>query len=113
MNPASQKKYLERRQNERLPHRGSGTLITSESNWSAHIINISSQGALIALLDPHDISEDQTVTLQIELTDGSCILTHGHVAHVKDHYLGLDCRPNTEEDARRLEAVIRQIEESL
>ena len=113
MNPISQKVYLERRQNERLPHRGGGTLLTSESSWTAHIINISLQGALIALVDPHNITEDQTVTLQIALSDGTAILTHGHVAHVKDHYIGLECKPNTEEDARRLEAMIREIEENL
>lgn len=113
MTPISQKMYLERRQSERLPHRGSGNLITSESNWAAHIINISLQGALIALVDPHDINEDQTVTLQIALDDGTSILMHGEVAHVKDHYVGLDCKPNTEEDARRLAAMIRLIDENL
>lgn len=113
MNPISQKMYLERRQSERLPHRGGGTLLTSEASWTAHIINISSRGALIALVDPHNISENQTVTLQIALSDGTSILTHGHVAHVKDHYVGLECKPNTEEDAQRLEAMIREIEENL
>lgn len=113
MNPISQKVYLERRQAERLPHRGTGTLLTSESSWAAHIINISPRGALIALVDPHNIEEDHTVTLQIELGDGTTILTHGHVAHVKDHYIGLECKPNTDEDARRLEAMIKEIEENL
>ena len=113
MKPVSQKIYLERRQSERLPHRGGGTLITSESSWTAHIINISLQGALIALLEPHNINEDQTITLQISLSDGNSILTHGHVAHVKDHYIGLECQPNTEQDARRLREVIREIEENL
>ncbi len=113
MKPVSQKIYLERRQSERLPHRGNGTLITSESSWAAHIINISLQGALVALLDPHNLDEEQAVTLQIALSDGNSILAHGHVAHVKDHYIGLECKPNSEEDERRLRDVIREIEENL
>lgn len=113
MKSVSQKVYVERRQSERLPHRGSGTLITPESAWSAHIINISMQGALIALVDPHDVCEEQVVTLQIKLNDGNSILTRGTVAHVKEHYIGLECLPSSEEDARRLKAMIMEIEENL
>ena len=101
--------YPERRQTERQEHRGYGTLTNSEASWPVCIINISMHGALIAILDDHPIEEGMVITLQVELANGSSVIMHGSVAHVKDHYIGLDCTPNDDQEQSALEALLKEM----
>ena len=101
--------YSERRQSERQDHRGYGTLTNTEGSWPVCIINISMQGALIAILEEHSIEEGMVITLQVELANGSSVMMHGSVAHVKEHYVGLDCKPNDDQEQSALEALLREM----
>ena len=87
-------------------------MINSETSWPVYIINISMQGALIALLDEHPVDEGMVVTLQVELPNAKSVMMHGNVAHVKEHYIGLDCQPNEDQEQALLEQLLKEMGES-
>jgi len=91
-----------RRQTERYSYRGYCALRSSQSSISAHIINLSNTGALIAVLDNHKLQDLEPVQLQIELEDGEIALLSGTVIHRKAHFIGLKCSPDSEADASKL-----------
>lgn len=96
----------ERRAEPRISYRGSGTIISSLGNWNVYLINVSLQGALVAILEPHKVETEDIISLHLELRDGSAILMHGRVAHIQEHYLGLCCQPNGPGDQERMISLI-------
>lgn len=97
-----------RRDNDRLYYRSYGTLSNDHSQWPVHIINISPNGALIAIICEHTIIEQMAIHLTIELLEGEEIIMHGKVLHVKDHYIGLHCEPKKEIDKNRLANILNK-----
>lgn len=98
----------DRRRALRVQLRSYTNVVTADGRCAAHLLNISESGALIAIIEPHQMAAGEAISLHIELPDGSSACMEGHVAHVKGHMLGLDCGPATDEDAARIEAVIDQ-----
>lgn len=97
-----------RRDNNRLYYRSYGTLSSDNNQWPAHIINISSTGALIAIICEHTLTEEAIIHLTVELLEGEDIVMHGKVLHVKDHYIGLHCEPEKQTDKNRLANILKQ-----
>lgn len=93
---------FERRTNERYEHRGYCTIVSSDASWTGHVLNLSESGALVAVLEPHDLKADESITLNLELETGSTTILHGRVVHLRDHLLGLECSPHTDEDMQKL-----------
>lgn len=100
----------DRRQCARLPHRGHGLLLNSESQWQVYIVNLSLQGALVAVIEQHNISENELVDLQVELGNGQVATMRGKVAHIKEHYIGLECCPVIETDIQQLLDLIKNMD---
>lgn len=95
----------ERRIEERIPFRAYATLITSSDQLAAHLLNISRNGALIAVIQGHSLKSSDEISLRIETEDIQfCI--DGWVAHVRDHYVGIQGRPSKAGDKAQLEAFI-------
>jgi len=98
----SQERYAERRRSERVEKRGYCSLTSSDHSWSAYLVNLSEGGALIAIPEPHSLQLNETITLNLELESGGATILQGKVAHLKEHYVGLECEPRSEEDRKRL-----------
>ncbi|WP_075188283.1 PilZ domain-containing protein [Teredinibacter haidensis] len=101
------KEEFERRVNERIEYRGDCSLSVSNTTQSAYLINLSESGALIALLGDHELETNTTVTLKIHLANDDVVVTQGRVAHRKDHFVGLECKPTTKQDKARLQAFLK------
>lgn len=101
---------VEKRAFIRHAYRAYGTLLLVEegadmSAWQrypAHILNISYKGALVAVLDEHDLTSGQDIKLHVEMETGENVWMAGNVAHTKDHFIGLACKPNEDDDTRNL-----------
>ncbi len=102
----------ERRRAERYPHRAHATLMVNNNAYPAHIINISVIGALVAVVDEHEIEEDQEIAIDIESEVGNFSM-HGTVAHVKNHYIGLECVPPDDTSKETIQRVIESINEQV
>lgn len=99
----------DRRRALRVNLRSHSNLTTADGGCSAHLLNISESGALVAVIEPHQLAAGEAVTLDIELPNGEQARMEGHIAHVKEHMLGLDCAPASEADAARIEAVVGRL----
>lgn len=99
----------DRRRALRVNLRTHTNLTTADGGCAAHLLNISETGALVAVIEPHQLSAGEAITLDIELPEGQQARLEGHVAHVKEHLLGLDCTPATEVDAERIEAAVGRL----
>lgn len=106
MSKAVPKPTSDRRTSKRVNYRSQGNLVTPSGDWFVYVINLSINGALIALIETHDIRQGTLVTLHIELHDGSKLIMHGEIAHSKEHYLGLSCQPHSEQDRQILKQLI-------
>ena len=101
---------VEKRAFIRHAYRAYGTLLIVDENqekeaWArypAHILNISYKGALVAVLDDHELESGSEIKLHIEMESGENVWMSGDIAHTKDHFIGLACRPAEEEDTRNL-----------
>jgi len=96
------KEEFERRTHERVRYRGHCLLISSNTSCEAYVINLSDSGALIAVLDEEEIAIDDNITLTIDLANNSSANLQGRIAHIKAHFIGLECHPCTDEDNVRL-----------
>jgi hypothetical protein len=77
------------------------TVLSTNLTWDAHLLNLSQNGALIGVIIEHNIQADDKIELLIELGQNDVLNLKGHVAHVKDHYIGIECAPLTESDYAR------------
>lgn len=75
----------------RVDYRAHATLVTAQHTWPVHILDVSFNGALAALIYKNELTHGEPVVLTIELEDGKKIKMQGHVAHRQDHFLGLEC----------------------
>ena len=82
----------ERRYFPRVGYRAYATLVTTRQRWPVHILDLSFNGALAALIHKHSISNGEELVLTIERDDGETIKMQGKLSHQKDHFLGIECR---------------------
>jgi hypothetical protein len=101
----------ESRQHPRYRYRCHAKLSATGQSWEANLINISAQGALVAIIDPHMIKETDKIELIIQLSEEptDVLEMSGKVAHVKEHYIGFDGREKTENDFALLNQKIKEL----
>lgn len=91
-----------KRRSPRLRYRAYGSITNGVDTWPAHILNLSLHGALIGVICEHTLEASSSISLKIEMVDGGIMLLHGTVAHVKEHYVGLQCEPKGKKGKERL-----------
>ena len=103
----------ESRRHPRFRYRCHAKLIATGQGWEAHLINICAQGALVAIIEPHMLNEGNEIELTIgAIEDGDEIIEMaGKVAHVKDHYVGIDGKAKSENDFAKLQHTIKALSE--
>lgn len=94
--------YSDQRANPRFRCRCYATLDATHESWPAHLLNISSTGALVAVLQDHTLKPDQNLTITVEFDNEPDLDLSGAIAHVKDHYIGVKCVPLSEQESKRL-----------
>ena len=88
----------ERRRNQRQALRGYGTLLTSTIQHECHLLNLSKEGALVAVLDEHKLSLEMDISIQIELGDANNVTLDAQIIHTNQHLLGIEfCAPTPEQ----------------
>ncbi len=106
-----------RREYTRYPLRAFAELGNSEEKCAAHVLDISAQGARIALLDENNFCAGDTVRFTIELPadknpEGITVYLHlnGIIAHRQQHILGIFYQPATDLDAELLAYLLNNFE---
>lgn len=95
-----------RRRETRYPHRAVCTLEIDENAYSAHMLNISEHGALVAVMQEHNAIAGDKIKLKVEMEDEEPISLIGLVAHVNLHYIGLRCDATLDADENRVLKII-------
>lgn len=90
----------------RVDYRAHATLVTSHQTWPVHILDLSFNGALAALLYKHSLQNGEQMILTIELDDGQKIKMQGHVSHQQGHFLGLECHATSIDHQARLRELL-------
>jgi hypothetical protein len=98
----------ERRDFPRVPYRAYATLTTTSHQYPVHIVDLSFNGALAALIEPHGLTAGDDVTLNIDLEEGVPIKMMGTLAHQEQHYLGVECHSISTETQSRLRALLKE-----
>lgn len=82
----------ERRYFPRVHYRAYATLITTHKRFDVHVVDVSFNGVLAALIRPHDLTLGEETILTIEVGDDELIKMQGKLAHQRGHLLGIECR---------------------
>ncbi len=98
----------ERRHFPRVHFRSHATLATTRSRWPVHIMDLSFNGALAALIHKHDIEAGEEMVLTIEKDDGQTLKMQGKLSHQKEHFLGIECRANGIDNQAQLRELLRK-----
>lgn len=98
----------ERRYFPRVHYRAYATLTTTSQRYPVHIIDLSFNGALAALIEPHDLLAGEEIILNIEMGEGAVIKMLGTLAHQEQHYLGIECRATSIDNQSMLRDLLRQ-----
>jgi len=100
---SSENKSQDRR-SDRFDLRGQCQIIRGEDKFGAHIINVASNGALIAVLEEHDLKIEEDISVFVcEDDDPSGINLLSRVVHGLDHYIGVAFADETVQDRARIE----------
>ena len=105
-----------RRTYPRFPLRVFAEIANSEKEWAAHVLDISYQGARVALLDDYHLSEGDTIHLRLEIPDIQSpdgMLPHLHLngtlVHKQEHILGIRYEPASAQDAELLTLLLDRL----
>lgn len=90
----------------RVDYRAYATLVTAQKTWPVHILDLSFNGALAALIYRHELHDGEQVVLTIELEGDRKIKMQGHVAHQQEHFLGLECHAKSIDHQARLRELL-------
>jgi hypothetical protein len=109
----------DRRTHPRYTLRAFAQLGSSDQEWAAHLLDISYEGARIALLDEYNLTTGDSVRLRIEvpqanISEGEApyLQLHGKLVHVQEHMLGIHYHPETESDAVLLKKLLAELQSS-
>ena len=106
----------EKRSFPRVHYRAYASLSAGNLRYPAHILDLSFNGALVALIHRHELHEGEQITLNIELLEEDrheedstpTIRMQGRLAHIKDHFLGLECRASGIDNQTRLRELLEK-----
>jgi hypothetical protein len=114
----------DRRKNSRFPLRAHAQMQYSSKKWEAHVLDISSSGARLAILSEHLLRKGDTLRVQIMLNEQApddsvktvntakkSVNLHGRLAHVREHILGYEFQPDTPADKSALDELLLVIAE--
>ena len=96
----------DRRYFPRVDYRAHATLVTADKRWPVHILDLSFNGALVALIHVHNLKDGESVVLNIELSDGGIIKMQGRLSHQKEHFLGIEGRATGIDNQARLRELL-------
>lgn len=106
----------ERRTTPRFPLRAFAALCNSEKEWAAHVLDISFQGARVALLDDYSLDTGDAIQLRLEIPETQVpsdtlryLHLNGTLVHKQEHMLGIQYEPASDEDASLLKIIIANL----
>jgi hypothetical protein len=109
----------DRRTHPRYTMRAFAQLGSSHQEWAAHLLDISYEGARIALLDEYNLTQGESVRLRIEVPQAnvpegadSYLHLHGTLVHIQQHMLGIRYQPETADDAELLKKLLAELQKS-
>ncbi|TQV66993.1 PilZ domain-containing protein [Exilibacterium tricleocarpae] len=102
----------DRRYFPRVAYRAYATLVTTRQRWPVHILDLSFNGALAALIHRHDLKDGEELILTIELDDGDSIKMQGKLSHQRAHFLGIECRASGIDNQARLRDLLEKNKET-
>ena len=103
--------HREKRYFPRVQYRAYATLVTTKKRYPVHIVDLSFNGALAALIETHDLTAGEEVMLNIDLEDGEAIKMMGKLAHQEHHYLGVECRAISIDNQSKLRDLLNKYKE--
>lgn len=89
---ASNARAQERRYFTRINYRAYATLVTTRQRWPVHIMDLSFNGVLAALIHKHNLTVGEEVILTVIVDGGKTLKMQGRLSHLKEHFLGIECR---------------------
>lgn len=98
----------ERRYFPRVNYRAYATLTTTSQRYPVHILDLSFNGALAALIHKHHLENGEELILTIELEEGPPIKMQGRLSHQQEHFLGIECRATGIDNQSRLRELLNQ-----
>ena len=112
----------DRRKNSRFPLRAHAQMQYSSKSWEAHVLDLSSTGARLAILSEHLLRRGDPLRVQIILDEQApdntikirnpskkSLNLHGRLAHVREHILGYEFQPDTPADKTALDELLHVI----
>lgn len=96
----------ERRNFPRVGMRCDGSLVTTHKKWPVHVIDVSFNGTLVALIHKHHADIGEGVVLTLDTGKGETIKMQGRIAHQKAHFIGIDCRATNIDHQARLRKLV-------
>jgi hypothetical protein len=90
----------------RVDFRAHATLVTTHHTWPVHILDLSFNGALAALIYKHDMENGEQIILTIEVGEEEKIKMQGHLAHQQGHFLGLECHAKSIDHQSKLRELL-------
>lgn len=107
----------DKRRHPRFPLRAYADLQYSTKKWEAHILDLSENGARIALLGEHLLQKGDALRVHIQLDNVTLLASpknmlnlHGRLVHVREHILGFEFQPDTPADKTLLYELLMHIE---
>lgn len=100
-----------RRYFPRIQLRAHGTLTSADGKkWPAHILDLSFNGALAALIHKHSFKAGEAVVLHIEPDEenGEIVKMRGKLSHQKEHFLGVECRATGIDNQTQLRELLKR-----
>lgn len=108
--------YDDRRNYPRYPLRAFAELGSSHKEWSAHVLDISMDGARLALLDEYDLCAGDPIRLRLEVpeiqvAEGVMPYIHleGTLVHQQEHMIGISYQPVSDSDREFLQQLLNHI----
>ncbi|MCW8195866.1 PilZ domain-containing protein [Proteobacteria bacterium 005FR1] len=100
-----------RRYFPRVKVRAHATLSAGDGKqWPVHILDLSFNGALAALIHEHDLAAGENVTLRIEPEESreAPIRMQGRLCHQRGHFLGIECRATGIDNKTHLRELLKR-----
>lgn len=104
----STKEGRNRRYFPRVSYRAYASLITLEQKLEVHVLDLSFNGALAAVINKHTLKMGDELVLTIETDDNETIKMQGRLAHQNSHLLGIECRATGIDNQTRLRELIEK-----
>lgn len=101
----------DRRYFPRIKVRSYGKMANSEGRqWPVHVLDLSFNGALAALLREHTLAVGEAVSLAIEVDDQDerPVIMRGRVSHCREHLVGIECRTSGIDNQTRLREFLKR-----